>query len=234
MEMKSGKEALAGRIRNISTSGAYCTVDKFIPLNTMLDVTLLIPESARPDGEKVKRMKCHGLVVRNQPVEGDEANQRYGMALCFANIKKKDKVELRDYVSGTLPPEEQRRVAGEKGCRTDYDPGEVFWRPDVGERGFSVSSANFRVLGTEINLSKNGIVCQTDRQIPLFREIAVNLVLPRREGRKTNRPEALQCSAVVVGCKKVRDGDKYDMAAYFVGLSPEQKKRLDECIKKIF
>jgi len=88
-------------------------------------------------------------------------------------------------------------------------------------------------MGEHINLSKNGICCQTDRNIPLFREIAVNLVLPSAKvGRGGGDPEALQCSAIVVGCEKAPKSDKYDMAAYFVGLSKEQKKRLEDCIEK--
>ncbi|MCX6355464.1 MAG: PilZ domain-containing protein [Candidatus Aureabacteria bacterium] len=233
VEIKIEKNALEGRTNNISASGVYCTVDRFIPINTKLDVTLLVPEKARREREKSKEMKCHGIVVRNQPVGRDEAHRQYGLALYFTDITRDDQAELSNYVYARLPRKEQQMFAKEKLHPRVYKPGEVFSRTDIGDSGFSVSSANFRVLGEEINLSKNGIVCQTDRHIPLFREIAVNLVLPPRKARKADEKEALQCSAVVVGCTKVPNSSKYDMAAYFVGLSPEQKKRLEECIEKI-
>jgi len=234
VEIKSKKNAVEGRTKNISASGVYCTVDRFIPINTKLDVTLLVPEKARREREGSKEMKFHGIVVRNQPMGSDEAHRKYGLALYFTDIKRNDRDELSRYVCARLPRKEQQMLAKEKLHPRAYKPGEVFSRTGVGDLGFSVSSANFRVLGDEINLSKNGIVCQTDRHIALFREIAVNLVLPPRKAGRADAMEALQCSAVVVGCTKVPNSNKYDMAAYFVGLSPEQKKRLEECIEKIF
>jgi hypothetical protein len=155
------------------------------------------------------------------------------MAIFFTDIGQRDKRKLSDYVTHRLSPEEQKRLARRKGPTMRYDPGEVFSTRSRGEKEFSISSANFRVLGEQINLSKNGICCQTDRSIPLFREIAVNLVLPPSgKARGRGEPEALQCSAVVVGCEKIPRSDRYDMAAYFVGLSQEQKKRLEDCIEK--
>jgi c-di-GMP-binding flagellar brake protein YcgR len=233
VEIKSATRALEGQTRDVSVSGAYCTVDRFIPINTKLDVTLLVPEKASHEREGMKEMKCHGIVVRNQPVGKDEKHRQYGLALCFTDVKKNDREDLANYVCMRLPKEERQMLEKEKSHPQGYKPGEVYSRTGVGEHGFSISSANFRVMGEEINLSKNGIVCQTDRNIPLFREIAVNLVLPPQKKGKRDETEALQCSAVVVGCTKVSNSEKYDMAAYFVGLSPEQKKRLEECIEKI-
>lgn len=233
VEIKSNRKTIGAQTQNISASGAYCTTDRFIPLNTELDVTLHVPDKASRGRKNLKEMKCHGIVVRNQPLPAERERQHFGLAIYFSAIGKDDKDELARYVRKSLPLREQQMLAKRKEPQITYNPGEVFSRADIGGQGFSVSSANFRVLGNDLNLSKNGIVCQTDRPIPLFREIAVNLVLPPLKKGREGEPEALQCSAVVVGCTKAPDSEKYDMAAYFVGLSPEQKKRLEECIRKV-
>lgn len=233
IKIKGSEGVIEASTKNISASGAYCTLNTFVPLNAELGVTLLIPREEQSGRQELKKLKCHGIVVRNRAEREGAVETHYGMAICFTDIDRRDERELSDYVKHQLPPEEQRRLSRMKGADMRYDPGEVFSTKSRGDKGFSVSSANFRVLGEQINLSKNGICCQTDRSIPLFREIAVNLVLPHAKGSgKGGEPEAFQCSAVVVGCEKVPRSDRYDMAAYFVGLSKEQKKRLDDCIEK--
>ena len=233
LKIKRASDVIEASTKNISASGAYCMLDKFVPLNTKLGVTLLMPKEERGGRGQLKKVQCHGIVVRNQPEREGGAAPHYSMAIFFTDIDQRDKRELSDYVQHRLSPEEQKRLARRGGPSMRYDPGEVFSTKSPGEKGFSISSANFRVLGEQINLSKNGIRCQTDRDIPLFREIAVNLVLPPSgKTRGRGETEALQCSAVVVGCERAPKSDRYDMAAYFVGLSKEQKERLGDCIKK--
>ncbi|MEJ2744152.1 MAG: PilZ domain-containing protein [bacterium] len=233
VKIKQAKGVIEASTKNISASGAYCMLNTFVPLNAELGVTLLIPREEPSGQQQLKKLKCHGIVVRNEAERETAEAPHYGMAICFTDLGRRDERELKDYVKNQLPPDDRKRLARMKNVDMRYDPGEVFSTKSRGGRGFSVSSANFRVLGQQINLSKNGICCQTDRSIPLFREIAVNLVLPPTKGAGGGEePEALQCSAVVVGCEKVPRSDRYDMAAYFVGLSKEQKKRLEDCIEK--
>lgn len=233
VKIKRSDGVIEASTQNISASGAYCTVDTFVPLNAKLGVTLLIPGEEQRGRTQLKRVRCHGIVVRNRTEREGDAEPHYGMAICFTDLGRREERELSKYVKHQLPPAEQKRLARVKDADVRYDPGEVFSTKSRGEKGLSVSSANFRVLGDQINLSKNGICCQTDRSIPLFREIAVNLVLPPvKRARGGGGPEALQCSAVVVGCERTPSGDSYDMAAYFIGLSREQKKRIEECIEK--
>jgi hypothetical protein len=233
VKIKGAGGVIEASTKDISASGAYCMLNTFVPLNAELGVTLLIPREEQSGHQQLTKVKCHGIVVRNKAEREGVDEPYYGMAICFTDLGRRDERELSDYVKHRLSPEEQKRLARMGGAALKYDPGEVFSTKSRGRKGFSVSSANFRVMGEHINLSKNGICCQTDRSIPLFREIAVNLVLPVEKGvRGGGEPEALQCSAVVVGCEKAPKSDKYDMAAYFVGLSREQKKRLEDCIEK--
>jgi hypothetical protein len=232
VRIKKEKKVIEGRTKNISSTGAYCVADRFIPLNTELDVSLLIPKMAGKGHRGLKRLKCHGIVVRNQPEQVREKATRYGLAIHFTGIGPGDKQELSSYVEKRLPPEMRKTLALHRMKSPAYDPGRIFSTERLGGKGFSVRSSNFRIIDEGISLSKNGICCRTDRNIPLFREIAVNLLLPPTAERY-REAEALQCSAIVVGCTRVQETGRYDMAAYFVGLSKEQKDRLDECIKRI-
>jgi hypothetical protein len=231
LKIKKDRSVIEAHTKNISSSGAYCTLDKFVPLNSTLDVTLLIPGKPQKGHPGQKKVRCHGIVVRNQPEDADVVHPHYGIALFFTDLARSDREKLTSLVRAKLPPDAAK---GAGGTTVRYDPGRVFSSRIFGNKGFSVSSANFRVMGDGIHLSKNGICFQTDRSIPLFREIAVNLVLPPRLKKiRQKAHEALQCSAVVVGCERVSKTGKFDMAAYFVGLTREQKERLEECIAKI-
>ena len=231
LRIKKDRGVIEAHTKNLSSSGAYFTLDKFVPLNSTLDVTLLVPEAPRKGRVAPKKVRCQGIVVRNQPEDESAGHPQYGIALFFTDLSKADRTRLTNLVheklhvpvaKGAAPPVESR------------SPERVFSRRSFGRKGFSVNSANFKVLGDGINLSKNGICFQADRSIPLFREIAVNLVLPPREKAAGGKGhEALQCSAVVVGCERAPRSGKYDMAAYFVGLTKEQKERLESCIKEI-
>lgn len=231
LKIRKDRSVIAAHATNISATGAYCTLDKFVPLNAKLDLTLSIPEKPGRVGMAEKKVRCRGIVVRNQPAGDDVVHPHYGIALFFTDLAKVDRQRLSSFVRGQLPVCAVRGTGGAKG---GYDPGRVFSCRRFGTKGFNVSSANFKVLGEGINLSKNGICFQTDRSIPLFREIAVNLVLPPHPKKVDAKGhEALQCSAVVVGCERVSKTGRYDMAAYFVGLTGEQKERLHRCIKEI-
>jgi|LAHU01.1.fsa_nt_gb hypothetical protein len=231
LKIKKDRNVIEAHTRNLSASGAFCTLDRFVPLNSTLDVTLLVPEAPRKGRPVQKKVRCHGIVVRNTPEGEGAAHPHYGIALFFTDLSASDRERLAALVHGKLhvpPPKGTLASAASEGA------GRVFSSRCFGGKGFSVRSANFRVLGDGISLSKNGICFQADRSIPLFREIAVNLVLPPgAKARRGNAHEALQCSAVVVGCEQAADAEKYDMAAYFVGLTKEQKERLDRCIKEI-
>lgn len=235
LKINRDKGIIDGLTKDISTSGVYLTLDRFVPLNTELSVTLLIPHADKGIKADAKKISCHGIVVRNEAGELVGDHKTYGMALCFTELKKGDRMKISNYVKQKLPEGEREKFSKQRGVRTRYNPGKVFSTGISGKGELTVNSANFRVLGKQISLSKNGICCQTNRSIPLFREIAVNLVLPPRpEDEKKGRVEAVQCSAVVISCDKVPRSKKYDMAAYFLGLSKEQKERLENCIKKIF
>jgi len=88
--------------RDISQSGVCCKTNKVVPLMTKVVVTLLLPVASR--GQKsIKRVKCQGVVVRNDQVRDDPGI--YNMAVFFTDMTKQDKGVLGKYVESVLSEE---------------------------------------------------------------------------------------------------------------------------------
>ena len=98
LEIKKDKRVIEAHTRNISSSGAYCTLDKFVPLNSTLDLTLLLPEKSKKGHPARKKVRCHGIVVRNQPEDADVVHPHYGIALFFTDLAKADRQRLSSLV----------------------------------------------------------------------------------------------------------------------------------------
>jgi c-di-GMP-binding flagellar brake protein YcgR len=103
LKIKRARDVIVGSTKNISASGAYCMLNTFVPLNTKLNVTLLIPKAGRGQSKKVQ---CHGIVVRNQPEREGGAAPHYNTAIFFTDIDQRDQRVLSDYVKHRLSPEE--------------------------------------------------------------------------------------------------------------------------------
>ena len=87
---------------NVSRSGAYCCVDRNLPLMTRLKIHLLL--SQRDAGKSAARkISCEGVVVRSEPA-ADENN--YNIAIFFSDITRRDAECLMDYINGALAQDE--------------------------------------------------------------------------------------------------------------------------------
>ncbi|MEW6170075.1 MAG: PilZ domain-containing protein [Candidatus Omnitrophota bacterium] len=90
--------------KNLSSSGLYCRIDKYIAPLTKVNMILLIPTSKQSltAKEQCKKIECEGTVVRteliNDPAEGDF----YNVAIFFSQIKKSDKSCIEKYVKKHL------------------------------------------------------------------------------------------------------------------------------------
>lgn len=83
---------------NISRSGAYCSVDKYIAPMTKFKINLLLP--VKKNGKTTsKKISCEGAVVRIEPAQ---ANKHYNVAIFFNDISQRDAESIADYVSSCL------------------------------------------------------------------------------------------------------------------------------------
>ena len=89
---------LVTETKNISCSGAYCRVNKFLEPMSKMQITLLIPFK-RAGKATTKKVICGGVVVRTENIpEGDGFNT----AIFFNDIHPRDSRFLADYVQGVL------------------------------------------------------------------------------------------------------------------------------------
>lgn len=100
LKIKAADFDSVSETKNLSSSGIYCRIDKYIAPLTKVNMILLIPASkqALPSKEQCKKIECEGTVVRteliNDPAEGDF----YNVAIFFSQIKKSDKSCIENYV----------------------------------------------------------------------------------------------------------------------------------------
>jgi len=83
---------------NISRSGVYCRVNRYLEPMTKLKVHLLIPIRKRGK-DATKKISCQGVVVRTEPVLGSED---YYVAIFFNEIAQKEAQCLSDYIHSYL------------------------------------------------------------------------------------------------------------------------------------
>ena len=84
--------------QNISRSGTYCRVEKYIAPMTKLKIHLMLknPETGKKNTRKIS---CEGVVVRSEPAEDGKG---YHLAVFFSDITKRDAEFITDYVGAHL------------------------------------------------------------------------------------------------------------------------------------
>ncbi len=89
---------LVTETKNISRSGVYCRVSKYLEPMTKLKVTLMLP--VKKEGRlHTKKIICSGVVVRVENIPFEDA---FNVAVFFNEIKPGDGRALADHVQGVL------------------------------------------------------------------------------------------------------------------------------------
>lgn len=87
---------------NISRSGLYCKVDRYIEPMTKLKLNLLLP--IRKNGKDVSRqVVAEGVVVRAEQIGDTESHY---VAIFFNDISQRDAESIADYVSSYMETDE--------------------------------------------------------------------------------------------------------------------------------
>ena len=84
--------------QNISCSGTYCRVDKYLEPMTKLGITLLL--HVKKSGKtSTKKVSCSGVVVRTENIPNDK---EFYTAIFFNDIHPKDSRVLSEFVAGLM------------------------------------------------------------------------------------------------------------------------------------
>jgi hypothetical protein len=81
---------------NVSCLGAYCKLNKHIPLMTSLKIALALPHGDR--GNEYDYAECYGVVVRVEEVLSDSImDSVYNTAIYFDEIEEPEKEKIADF-----------------------------------------------------------------------------------------------------------------------------------------
>ena len=84
----------AAEAENLSASGVYCTIARFVSPMTKLELRFELP-----DGHAVR---CTGVVVRSQPSINSEDRAVYQLAILFTELSGDDRSAINRFVQQRL------------------------------------------------------------------------------------------------------------------------------------
>ena len=95
VKISGGDFDIVTQTRNISCSGAFCQVSKYLAPMTKLKVHLLLPSRS---GTKTvsKHIDCEGVVVRAQSAPQEDC---FNTAIFFSDIKSRDSAAIARFVA---------------------------------------------------------------------------------------------------------------------------------------
>ncbi|MBU1044106.1 MAG: PilZ domain-containing protein [Candidatus Omnitrophica bacterium] len=97
LEIGGADFKIATATKNISPSGIYCQVDRFVPVMTKLGLNITIP--LLENNKKIeKKFNCQAVVVRIQPESEIDTSNGYQLGLFFVDIKDEDKQVINHYL----------------------------------------------------------------------------------------------------------------------------------------
>ena len=98
VKISGGDVDIVTETKDLSCSGTFCRINKFIPPMTRLKLNLLLP--VRKNGKIVdKRIKCEGVVVRT---ESDSDGEYFHAAIFFSDISSKDSQVISEFVESVI------------------------------------------------------------------------------------------------------------------------------------
>ena len=92
---------LVTETKNLSRSGVYCRINKYIEPMTKLKIHLLLPIK-RGNKTTTKKITCQGVIVRTETIS---QNSEYSVAIYFNDLPARDADTITDYISTFLKPE---------------------------------------------------------------------------------------------------------------------------------
>ena len=99
LKIKLDDYDLVGQTRDISSIGAYCTVNKYIQPFSLISIILLLPLKIN-NRSNICNVRCQGVVVRTE--QDPQNSKEYNIAIYFNRLKQADKTKLLQYVQQNL------------------------------------------------------------------------------------------------------------------------------------
>lgn len=97
LSITDGGGALHAETQNLSTAGAYCTLDQWIAPMTKLQLDFELPTAP-----KSSRVRCGGVIVRVEPIVASADRGRFHIAIFFSEISERDRAAIAEFVRQRL------------------------------------------------------------------------------------------------------------------------------------
>ncbi|MBU4305054.1 MAG: PilZ domain-containing protein [Candidatus Omnitrophica bacterium] len=88
---------MATDTKNISCTGLYCHVTRFLPVMTKLSISLFVPLIVK-ERKVEKQINCAAVVVRTEPDREVQSTDIYYIGMFFTDIKEKDRETISKYI----------------------------------------------------------------------------------------------------------------------------------------
>jgi hypothetical protein len=101
LKISTAEVDLVTETKNLSRTGVYCRVNKFIEPMTKLKIHLLLPVK-RGTKTTTKKITCSGVIVRTETIT---PNSEYSVAIYFNDLPSRDADSITDYINTFLKTE---------------------------------------------------------------------------------------------------------------------------------
>ncbi|MBI4844984.1 MAG: PilZ domain-containing protein [Candidatus Omnitrophica bacterium] len=88
---------LVADTKNLSSSGIYCLVERYIPVMTKVSITMFIPLIEKKV-KMHKQVNCTAVVVRIEPDDESPAIKSYAVGLFFTDLKDTERNIITKYL----------------------------------------------------------------------------------------------------------------------------------------
>ena len=100
VKLSEGDYDIVTETKNISGNGAYCSVNKEVPLMTKLKIVMFVP--LKKNNRKIlKKIVCRGVVVRKEEISS-VGKYRHNIAIYFNEIAESDRKIILSYFNPSL------------------------------------------------------------------------------------------------------------------------------------
>ena len=95
---------LVTETKNLSRTGVYCRVNKYIEPMTKLKIHLLLPIK-KGNKTTTKKITCHGVIVRTETLPN---KNEYSIAIYFNDLPSRDADCITEYIDKFLNPAKEK------------------------------------------------------------------------------------------------------------------------------
>ena len=98
LAIQDASAELTTETHNISASGVYCTLDRFIAPMSKLQLRFELSNQ----GRRSTSIRCSGVVVRVEPAISNAQQGRYHVAVLFTELAERDRTAIARFVRQRL------------------------------------------------------------------------------------------------------------------------------------